>query len=141
MPKDCCEPTAKNTAALSETGQPPAAARRHTGLAIAGGIAAAIGAASCCVVPFALFSIGVSGAWIGNLTALEPLQPVFAAAGAGFIGFGAYRVYARRKEECAPGSYCATQRADALSKIGLTAASALLIGALGFPYLIQAIAV
>ena len=30
-----------------------------------GGILGALGAASCCVIPFALFLAGVSGAWIG----------------------------------------------------------------------------
>ncbi len=56
-----------------------AAIGRRQKLTAAGGIAAALGAASCCVVPFILFMLGVSGAWIGNLTALEPYQPVFAA--------------------------------------------------------------
>ena len=42
-----------------------------------GGIVAALGAATCCVVPFVLFFAGISGAWIGNLTAFEPYQPVF----------------------------------------------------------------
>jgi mercuric ion transport protein len=45
---------------------------RRTRLAISGGALAALGAASCCVVPFALFALGISGAWIGNLTALAP---------------------------------------------------------------------
>jgi mercuric ion transport protein len=42
----------------------------------AGGILAALGASSCCVLPFALFTLGVSGAWISNLTALAPYQPI-----------------------------------------------------------------
>ena len=48
-----------------------------------------VGAASCCVIPFALFLAGVSGAWIGNLTALEPYQPIFAGVSLAFIGYGA----------------------------------------------------
>ncbi len=71
----------------------PAASRRAGAsegrLIAAGGILAALGAASCCVIPFALFLAGVSGAWIGNLTALEPYQPVFAAGSLGFVGYGA----------------------------------------------------
>ena len=69
-----------------ETTAPPRAAvtpaqKRIDGAALlsVGGILAALGAASCCVIPFALFLAGVSGAWIGNLTALEPYQPIFAA--------------------------------------------------------------
>ena len=73
-----------------------------------GGILGALGAASCCVIPFALFLAGVSGAWIGNLTALEPYQPIFAAASLGFIGYGAWRLRRKRELACADG-YCATQ--------------------------------
>ena len=69
-------------------------------LAAAGGILAALGAASCCVVPFALFTLGVSGAWIGNLTALEPYQPVFAAIAVACLGYGFYLVYRRPKVAC-----------------------------------------
>jgi hypothetical protein len=39
-----------------------------------------------------LFLAGVSGAWIGNLTALEPYQPIFAGVSLAFIGFGAWRL-------------------------------------------------
>ena len=70
---------------------------RSTRLLATGGIVAALGAASCCVVPFALFTLGVSGAWIGNLTALEPYQPIFAAVAAGLIGYGFYMVYRKQR--------------------------------------------
>jgi mercuric ion transport protein len=71
----------------------------------AGGILAALGAASCCVVPFALFTLGISGAWIGNLTALEPYQPVFAAIAVASLGYGFYLVYRQPKAACAEGCY------------------------------------
>jgi mercuric ion transport protein len=62
---------------------PPAmidgAAGRAQKLAAAGGILAAIAASSCCIVPLLLFGLGVSGAWIGNLTRLAPYQPIFVA--------------------------------------------------------------
>ncbi len=64
-----------------------------------GGIVGALGAVSCCVIPFALFLAGVSGAWLGNLTALEPYQPIFAGVSLAFIGFGGWRL--RRKREIA----------------------------------------
>ena len=57
-----------------------------------GGILAALGVATCCVVPFALFFAGVSGAWIGNLTALKPYQPLFVALATGCLGTGFYFV-------------------------------------------------
>lgn len=102
-------------------------------LAAAGGILAALGAASCCVVPFALFALGVSGAWIGNLTALEPYQPAFAAIAAACLGYGFYLVYRRPKVACVDGSYCASPSSSRLAKIGLWTALVLVLIAIGFP--------
>jgi mercuric ion transport protein len=105
----------------------------NAGLASIGGIAAAIAAASCCVVPFALFTLGISGAWISNLTALEPYQPIFAGLAVGFLGYGFYHVYRKPKVVCAADSYCATPRSGRMAKIGLWTAVALVVVALGFP--------
>jgi mercuric ion transport protein len=102
-------------------------------LIAAGGILGALGAASCCVIPFALFVAGVSGAWIGNLTALEPYQPIFAIVSLGFLGYGAWRLNFKPKQICANG-YCATPQSDRIAKIGLWIAAALVAIALGFPY-------
>ena len=41
------------------------------------GVAAAIGASLCCVALLVLLSLGIGGAWIGNLTVLEPYRPIF----------------------------------------------------------------
>jgi mercuric ion transport protein len=102
-------------------------------LLAAGGILAAVGAASCCVLPFALFALGISGAWIGNLTALEPYQPIFAAIAVACLGSGFYLVYRRPKAACAAGSYCASPSSNRAAKIGLWAAAVLVIVAIGFP--------
>src|SRR5258706_274584 len=48
--------------------------------ALWGGMAGAIAASACCILPLALFGAGVSGAWIGNFTQLSPWQPYFIAA-------------------------------------------------------------
>ena len=44
------------------------------------GVLAAIGASVCCVGPLVLLALGVGGAWVSNLTALEPARPLFIAA-------------------------------------------------------------
>ena len=121
------------TAASERTAAQPA-----TRLLSLAGIVAAIGAASCCVIPFLLFALGVSGAWISNLTALEPYQPIFAAVSLGFIGWGAWRLRRQAKIACAAG-YCATDRADRIARIGLWTAAVLIVIALAFPYLIRAL--
>jgi mercuric ion transport protein len=100
-----------------------------------GGLLAAFAAASCCVVPFAMFLLGVSGAWISNLTALEPYQPIFAAIAFGFLGCGFYLVYRKPRFACAEGSYCAAPTSRRTAKIGLWSAAILIVIALGFPKL------
>ena len=61
-----------------------AANRRRQGLMAAGGLLGALAASSCCILPLAMFGLGVSGAWIGNLTQLAPYQPYFIAATTAF---------------------------------------------------------
>lgn len=126
----------------SRAGAPPtdpsqesAGARTGQNLMAVGGLLAALAAASCCVVPFALFLLGISGAWISNLTALEPFQPVFAAVTVGFLGLGFYLVYRKPEVACADGSYCARPSSGRIAKVGLWTATVLVIVALGFPKL------
>ena len=109
-------------------------APRATWLVSLGAVAAALGAASCCVIPFLLFTAGVTGAWIGTLTALEPYQPIFAGVSLGCIGLGAWRIHRARKRACASG-YCGTAQSDRIARFGLWAASVLVLLAVGFPYL------
>ena len=100
-----------------------------------GGIVAALAAASCCVAPFVLFVAGVSGAWIANLTALKPYQPIFVGLTLACLGAGYYAVYRKpRAAECVEGSYCANPVSDRIAKVGLWTASVLIVVALGFPY-------
>jgi len=73
-----------------------------------GGVLAALGASSCCVLPLALFTLGVSGAWIGNLTALAPYQPLFVAAAALLVGLWFRQVYRKPVVACADGG-CGTR--------------------------------
>ena len=35
-----------------------------------GSVIGALAMSSCCILPLVLFSLGVTGAWLGNLTAL-----------------------------------------------------------------------
>ena len=49
------------------------------GALAAGGLAALL-ASTCCLGPLVLVTLGFGGAWIGNLTALEPYRPVFLGA-------------------------------------------------------------
>lgn len=106
--------------------------RSLVSLGVVGSLIAAIGTLSCCVVPLALFSLGVSGAWIGNLTALSPYQPYFVGAALLFLGIGFWRVYRSQKIECAEGTYCARPRSRRLIKAALWFAVVLVFAAIAF---------
>ena len=84
-----------------------------------GGIAGAILASSCCIAPLVLVTLGVSGAWIGNLTALEPYKWYFVAVTLGFLAAGFWHVYFRAKPACKDGSYCARPQSSIITKTAL----------------------
>jgi mercuric ion transport protein len=100
-----------------------------------GGVLGALAASSCCTVPLALFGLGVSGAWIGNLTRLAPYQPYFIAATVACLGAGYWLVYRSRKIACADGEACARPLPNRIVKTGLILATLLVIGALAFDFL------
>jgi len=95
-----------------------------------GGLIGAVLASSCCIAPLVLLTLGVSGAWIGNLTALEPYKPYFAAVALVFIGLGFYQVYVKPKKVCADGSYCARPQSSIITQTALWIGTALVILAL-----------
>jgi mercuric ion transport protein len=101
----------------------------------AGSILGALAASSCCILPLALFSLGASGAWIGNLTALAPYQPIIIAITVGFLGTGFYLVYGRsRAADCSVDETCATPTSERLVKSGLWISTALIAAALVFNF-------
>ena len=104
-------------------------------LMAAGGLLGALAASSCCILPLVLFSLGVSGAWIGNFTRLAPYQPYFIAATLGFIGYGYWLVYQSSKLACGDGAACARPLSNRLVKTGLILATILVMAALGFDFL------
>ena len=105
------------------------------GLVAAGGVLGALASASCCIAPLVLFGLGAGGAWIGNLTALAPYQPVFLAFTLGFLGAGFFMVYRRPKAAASvEGSTCARPVSGRGVKIALWSATVLTAAALAFPY-------
>jgi mercuric ion transport protein len=93
------------------------------------GLLGAVAASSCCILPLALFSLGVSGA------SLAPYQPCFIVATFGFLGAGYW--LARRDSDlaCADGESCARPLPSRLIKTALVTATVLVIAALGFDFL------
>lgn len=65
----------------------------NTKLALAGSVLAGIGASACCVGPLLLLSLGIGGAWIGHLTALEAYRPIFIGLTLLFLGLAFRKLY------------------------------------------------
>lgn len=100
----------------------------------AGGLAAIL-ASTCCLGPLLLVTLGFSGAWIGNLTVLEPYRPLF--IGVALVAlFFAWRRLFRPARACEPGELCATPRVRSLYKLIFWIVVALVAVALGFPYVL-----
>lgn len=110
--------------------QPDTAGTRRRGWLAVGGLAGAVLASSCCIVPLLLVTLGVSGAWIGSLTVLEPYKPWFAGVALVFIGLGFRQVYFKARAACVDGSYCARPQSTLIAKAALWAATALVLLAL-----------
>ena len=47
-----------------------------SGALLVGGLASIL-ASTCCLGPLVLVALGLSGAWIGDLTLVEPYRPLF----------------------------------------------------------------
>lgn len=103
---------------------------RKRKLFAAGGMIGAILVSTCCIAPLALLTLGVSGAWIGNLTALEPYKPYFAGVALVFIGLGFRQVYFKASPDCVEGSYCAKPQSALITKTALWLATVLVLLAL-----------
>lgn len=100
--------------------------------ALATGGVAAILASICCLGPLVLVALGFSGAWIGNLTALETYRPIF--IGVALVAlFFAWRSIIRPVDVCKPGDVCAVPQVRRAYKIAFWIASALVVAALVFP--------
>jgi mercuric ion transport protein len=112
------------------------ACRRATErLAVISGILGAIAASSCCVLPLAFVSVGVSGAWIGNLTALAPYQPYILALTLVMLGYGFYCVYRRSRAACSE-TNCERPLPSRAVKLGLWVGAILVVVALIFPRIV-----
>ena len=111
-----------------------AVSSRTPKLMAAGGILGAIAAMSCCILPLVLFSLGISGAWIGNLTSLAPYQPYFIAATLAFLGYGYWLVYRSRQAVCTDG-VCVRPLPNRLVMFGLVLATVLVAADLAFKFI------
>ena len=110
----------------------PASASGRLSL-LAGGIAALL-ASTCCLGPLVLVLLGFSGAWIGQLTALEPYRPLFLTAALLALAMARRQIW-RAPAACVPRQVCARPGVRRTYKALFWLVAALIAIALLYPYL------
>jgi mercuric ion transport protein len=123
-----------NELLTTEKEKPVTKPQSGRGVLAIGGLAAIL-ASTCCLGPLVLVMLGFSGAWIGNLTVLEPYRPLFIGAALAALFF-AYRRIFRPAQACKPGEVCALPQVSAAYKVIFWVVAALVVVALGFPYVV-----
>ena len=106
--------------------------RAGSSVLLVGGLAAIL-ASTCCLGPLVLVALGLSGAWIGNLTRLEPYRPFFIAGALVALFFAGRRIF-RPARACQPGEACAVPKTRRVYKTIFWIVSALVLVALVYPY-------
>lgn len=99
-----------------------------------GGLAAALGAATCCALPVLLAAAGLGTAWLGGIAVLTaPFQPLLFIAAAVCLASGAALLWRQRTAlACAPGALCARPAVRGLTMLGLLTGFVMLL--LSFTY-------
>lgn len=91
-------------------------------------------ASACCAGPLILVSLGLGGAWVSNLTVLEPYRWIFVGVAVAALLFAWRRIF-RPVQACKPGEICALPAARRAYKITFWSVAALVLMATSFPYL------
>ena len=102
------------------------------GTLIAGALTA-FGASVCCVGPLVLLVLGVGGAWVGNLTAMEPYRPIFVGLTFLFLGQSFRKLYWVPRV-CAANTPCATPQTLKRQRLTFWSVAVLLLGLLAVPW-------
>jgi len=101
--------------------------------AMIAGVLAGIGASLCCVAPLVLLSLGLGGAWVANLTAFEPVRPVFMGLALLFIGLSFRKLYLTT-QTCELGKPCVDDEVIRKQRFIFWGVTIPLLGLLAFPW-------
>jgi mercuric ion transport protein len=131
----CCQASSIASAAPTSSGSGvlEAHSSRSGSTALFAGGLAAILPSTCCLGPLLLVTLGVSGAWIGNLTRLEPYRAFFIVIAIVALFF-AWRSIYRPVQACKPGEVCALPQQRRLYKFLFWTSGVLTLLALVYPY-------
>jgi len=82
------------------------------------GLAAALAASICCVMPLTFGALGLGGAWLSSLLVLAPYQMTFRVVAVLLLGAAFWAVYGRRARSV-DGASCTTLRSQRFTKSAL----------------------
>jgi mercuric ion transport protein len=106
----------------------------YGGKALAVGGLAAVLASACCLGPLLLLMLGISGAWIAHLSALDAYRPASIGVALVALVFAGRRIF-RPVVTCRTDVPCAQPRWRRASQTLFWLVAILLLLAVGFPYL------
>lgn len=104
--------------------------QKHTLIAI---VLSGIGASLCCIAPLVLVMLGIGGAWIGNLTALEPYRPLFVGLTLIFLGMSFFKLYISQRT-CEVGKPCASDKVTQRQRLIFWLVAIPVLGVVAFPW-------
>ena len=96
-------------------------------------VLAGLGASLCCVAPLVLLSLGLGGAWVANLTAFEPVRPVFMGLTLLFIGLSFRKLYLTT-QTCEIDKPCADNEVIRKQRFIFWGVTIPVLGLLAFPW-------
>lgn len=94
---------------------------------------AAIGASACSIGPLLLLSLGIGGAWMSNLTAMEPYSPYLTVLTVIVLAV-VFRSLYLVPQKCDDESVCANSKVLRNQRIIFWFVSAILMALVTFPY-------
>ena len=100
-----------------------------------GGVVAAIAASLCCIGPLVLVMLGMGGAWVSNLSAMEPFRPYLLVIAIIFLFFAWKNIYRAPAAVCTPGTLCAMPHTNRGYKVMFWIMAALIVISLASPYI------
>lgn len=92
-----------------------------------------IAASTCCIGPLVLLALGISGTWISNLSALEPLRPVFIGLTLVFLGLAFRKLYLL-PQACAIDAPCASPSSLRNQRIIYWVVTIAILAVIAFPW-------
>ena len=106
-------------------------------LPLVGGVIAGIGASLCCVGPLVVLALGMGGAWVSSLTALEPYRPLFVVLAAAALAAAYWQIFIRpRRVECCDEKICSRPAVKGGYRLGFWLVAAFVSLSVTSPYLI-----